>query len=98
MKNEIQPESNQGRLEGTVFERPDDSWYTSGGMEPWVFIEANEMGFFEGSVVKYVTRHRKKNGLEDLLKARVYIEELIRQERKRLGMVDKLIRTEERLQ
>ena len=59
--------------------QPDNSHYTS-GIEPWDYIRANELNFFEGNVVKYVTRWRKKNGLDDLRKAKVYIEELIRQE------------------
>lgn len=59
---------------------PDNSHYTKGGIEPWTYIQANNLNFFEGSVVKYITRWRHKNGIEDLRKARVYIDELIRQE------------------
>ena len=59
---------------------PDNSHYTKGGIEPWTYIQANNLNFFEGSVVKYVTRWKHKNGIEDLRKARVYIDELIRQE------------------
>ena len=36
------------------------------------------MSFLEGNVVKYVTRYRMKNGLEDLEKAKWYLERLIR--------------------
>ena len=50
------------------------------GIEPWEYIRANKMDFFEGNVIKYVTRWRNKNCLDDLRKARVYIDELIRQE------------------
>jgi hypothetical protein len=64
-----------------VIKQPDNSHYTKGGIEPWEYIRANNLNFFEGSVVKYITRWRHKNGLEDLLKAEVYIKELIRQER-----------------
>lgn len=64
-------------------EQPDNSHYTKGGIEPWTYIQANNLNFFEGSVVKYVTRWRYKNGIEDLRKARVYIDELIRQEEDR---------------
>lgn len=59
---------------------PDDSHYHKGRTDPWGYIIANELNFFEGNVVKYVTRWRHKNGLDDLRKARVYIDELIRQE------------------
>ena len=33
-------------------------------------------GFYIGNVIKYVIRHEKKNGLEDLKKAKRYIEKL----------------------
>ena len=60
--------------------QPDNSHYARLKMDPWGYIIANELNFFEGNVVKYVTRWRHKNGLDDLRKARVYIDELIRQE------------------
>ncbi len=60
--------------------QPDNSHYAKLKMQPWDYIIANELNFFEGNVVKYVTRWRHKNGLDDLRKARVYIDELIRQE------------------
>ena len=34
--------------------------------DPWDFIDANNLDFYEGNIVKYVARHRKKNGKEDL--------------------------------
>lgn len=54
--------------------------YAQQGIEPIDYIEANKLNFSEGNVVKYVTRHRKKNGKEDLLKARWYINRLIETE------------------
>ena len=41
------------------------------------FCQSNCIGFSEGNVIKYVVRHDKKNGLEDLLKAKEYLERLI---------------------
>lgn len=38
--------------------------------------EANH-GFYVGNIIKYVLRHREKNGVEDLKKARVYLDKLI---------------------
>jgi hypothetical protein len=35
----------------------------------WDLVVATSMGYFEGQVSKYTTRHRKKNGLQDLEKA-----------------------------
>lgn len=46
-------------------------------IQPWDFIEANKLTFIEGNIVKYVVRHRKKNGVRDLMKAKHYLEKLI---------------------
>ena len=46
-------------------------------IQPWDFIEANKLTFIEGNIVKYVCRHRQKNGLRDLEKAKHYLEKLI---------------------
>ena len=41
------------------------------------FIHANGVGYFEGNVIKYMLRWRVKHGIEDLKKAKHYIELLI---------------------
>lgn len=41
------------------------------------FIQDLKLDFFEGNIIKYVCRHRKKNGRIDLLKARTYLDKLI---------------------
>jgi len=46
-------------------------------IQPWDYIAANNLGFFEGNAVKYLTRWREKGGIEDLEKAKHYIEKLI---------------------
>ncbi len=46
-------------------------------IQPWDAIHAWGLGFFSGNVVKYVARHREKNGVEDLKKARHYLDKLI---------------------
>lgn len=51
--------------------------YKTCGIQPVDYIEANKLGFLEGNVIKYVTRHAKKHGLADLEKAKHYIELLI---------------------
>jgi hypothetical protein len=38
---------------------------------------ANNLGFFEGNIVKYITRWRQKGGPRDLEKAKHYIEKLM---------------------
>jgi len=54
--------------------------YRQGSIQPIEYIHANDMDFFSGNVVKYITRWKYKNGLEDLNKAKHYIELLIEQE------------------
>jgi len=56
--------------------------YTRCALQPWEIIERNGLGFFEGNVIKYVMRYQNKNGLQDLLKAKHYIEYLINREEK----------------
>ena len=51
--------------------------YKDMAVQPVEFIHANGIGYFEGNVIKYVTRWRKKNGIADLEKAKHYIELLI---------------------
>ena len=46
------------------------------------FILEYDMGFAEGNIVKYVTRYKDKNGVEDLKKARWYLNKLIEIEEK----------------
>lgn len=53
------------------------SYYTRGKIETWDFIIDKQLNFLEGNVVKYIVRWRKKNGAEDLKKARVYLDKLI---------------------
>ena len=47
-------------------------------IQPYEFISKNGLTFFQGCVIKYVCRYKEKNGLEDLLKAKWYLERLIR--------------------
>lgn len=51
--------------------------YKSCAIQPIEFIHANGIGFAEGNVIKYVARWRAKGGIEDLRKARHYLDLLI---------------------
>ena len=46
-------------------------------IQPAEFIIRNKLGMAEGAVIKYMCRHRDKNGAEDLRKARHYIDMLL---------------------
>ena len=41
------------------------------------FIIEYGMDFLEGNIIKYVTRYKDKNGIEDLKKAKWYLDKLI---------------------
>lgn len=51
--------------------------YKTKGIEPWDYIAANGIGFLDGNAIKYLTRWREKGGVEDLEKAKHYIDKLI---------------------
>lgn len=51
--------------------------YASKQVQPWDYIIANNLGYLEGNIVKYVSRWKDKGGVEDLRKARHYIDKLI---------------------
>ena len=52
--------------------------YKTGGVETIDFIEAKELGYHLGNVIKYVSRAKHKgNELEDLKKAQWYLERAI---------------------
>jgi len=49
-------------------------------IQPIDYILENGLGYCEANVIKYVTRWRSKGGVEDLRKARHYIDILIERE------------------
>lgn len=59
--------------------------YTRFAIQPLTFIAENRLDFLVGNVIKYVCRHDAKNGLEDLMKARRYLDELITRTEKETG-------------
>lgn len=52
--------------------------YRQACQQPWdLAVELHGTAFLECSILKYVSRHRKKNGKEDLLKAAHFLQKLI---------------------
>lgn len=51
--------------------------YKGRAIQPIEYIHANDLPYIEGCVVKYITRWRDKNGVEDLEKIKHYIDLLI---------------------
>jgi|TARA_R110000796_G_scaffold35057_1_gene90341 hypothetical protein len=53
------------------------SYYGDYVVKPIDFIVNNNIPFAEGNIIKYVVRWKQKNGVEDLKKAKVYLDKLI---------------------
>jgi len=46
-------------------------------IQHWDYVVANQLDYFQAQITKYVTRFRKKSGLQDLQKARHFLDKLI---------------------
>ena len=51
--------------------------YTEMEISPLEYIIANDIPWREANAIKYISRYKMKNGVEDLKKARWYIQNLI---------------------
>lgn len=56
--------------------------YYGSGIDVIEFCLRNNLTFMQGNVIKYVTRYKSKNGIEDLEKAKEYIDRLIEFEKR----------------
>ena len=61
-----------------VLKQEGGNHYTKAAIQPVDYIHANKLNFFEGNVVKYVTRHKNKNKAEDIRKAIHYLEMILK--------------------
>jgi len=55
------------------YEQVGGDHYQSLKIHPDEFAHRNNLGFIQGSIIKYVCRYKYKNGIEDLRKAQVYL-------------------------
>lgn len=55
--------------------------YKTDGLQHWDIVHMFKLDYFQGQITKYLFRWRKKNGLEDLEKARHYLDKYIELER-----------------
>lgn len=58
-------------------------WYSQYDPQPIDVIEKWNLPHHEASILQYLVRHRAKNGVEDLKKARWYLDRLIAMEEAR---------------
>ena len=64
-------------INSALFKQEGGSHYKDLPIQPVEYIYYNQIGYFEGNVIKYVTRWRDKGGIADLEKAKHYIDLLI---------------------
>jgi len=63
-----QPKANTKQVGGQHYQSP---------IQAWDFILANQLGYLEGTAIKYITRHAAKGGKEDIQKAIHFLEKLL---------------------
>jgi hypothetical protein len=51
--------------------------YKKCAVQPWDYVIANDLDYFQGSIIKYVTRWKDKGGVEDLKKAKHFLDKYI---------------------
>jgi hypothetical protein len=63
--------------------------YKNLAIQPVEYITANNIPYIEGNVIKYITRWRSKNGIQDLQKVIHYVQLLIELEQTRASNLQK---------
>ena len=64
----------EGKEKSALDEQVGGDHYRKLGIQPVELIRDINANFFQGNVIKYVTRYKDKNGIKDLEKAKHYLE------------------------
>lgn len=67
--------------QGDVMSRQVAGSHYKRAIQPWEIIDEWELCYYSGNVLKYLLRYKYKNGVEDLEKAKHYLEYLIKKEK-----------------
>lgn len=76
-------EANQTQIGGEHYKADDEAQARAeqAGLnkvpEHWDIVHVHGLDYFQGAITKYVMRHKKKRGLEDLQKARHFLDKYI---------------------
>jgi len=65
-----QPKANDKQYGGSHYKK-------YGSLQPWDVITAWDLGYLDGTALKYIARWKDKNGIEDLRKAIHFLEKTI---------------------
>ena len=68
-------------------------YYKNLVIQPVQYIQANKIGFCEGSIIKYATRWREKGGITDLEKIKHFCDILIDGEKAEQEIIDNRTRS-----
>lgn len=66
----MQPKANESQVGGTHYQ-------TEFGRQHWDVVADFGLDYFQGQITRYLFRWRKKNGIEDLKKARHFLDKYI---------------------
>lgn len=84
--NDPHVEERRRHIQGTGaephFPDPNDrqvggSHYGGVPLQHWDIVAMHDLDYFQGQITKYVMRHKKKHGIEDLKKAQHFLEKYI---------------------
>ena len=64
----------EGKEKSALDEQVGGDHYKKLGIQPVELIRDINANFFQGNVIKYITRYKDKNGIKDLEKAKHYLE------------------------
>lgn len=78
----IDREINFTAISSPLSQQVGGNHYKDCKIQPTEYIHANQLPFIEGCIVKYATRHKKKNGAEDVRKIIHYAKILLKLEYK----------------
>lgn len=76
MKEFPQPSANEKQVGG-------DHYKKFGGLQPWDVITSWNLGYLDGTALKYIARWRDKGGIEDIKKAIHFLEKFLEVEEKK---------------
>lgn len=68
-KEQLEESHNNLEVGGTHYQKP---------IQVWDFVYANKIPFDEASAIKYLCRHKEKNGAEDIKKAISYCKHILK--------------------
>lgn len=60
--------------------------YKKQKIQHWDYVLANDIPYMEAQIIKYVSRWRHKNGIQDLEKAKHFLEKLLEVEYEKANM------------